>query len=231
MPKKEKLAFSDSQQLKATATAAYQKSEQVYYEGAEPKSSVAKFIRDATFRITAWLGPVITKNNLETPEDLQKFIEQTNNSLEDAQRKNYIYEKKMAEFKHRLAVKDKITRDKVAEVDGVWQWRIFSGIGGFIILIIVVVLIGGFIQMYTGIPVLKIMFGFVGGFIKTAKQTIMGLQEGRDELKKRMADDTLEEKEREAYKQALSILDERLHKHQDDQVKRFVKTHKSKAMK
>ncbi len=226
MPKKETLSFKDQQQLKATATAAYQKSEQIYYEGTKPKDELAKFVKEATFRIMAWLGPVISEYNLSSVEDFNKFIEETNKSLEEAQKIKHEYKKKQKEWKHKLATKDELVKSAQSKLEG-FKASVFSGIWGFIILIIIILIALAVLQSMTGIPLLSMFLGGVRHIFGGARQIVHGIQDFRDNMK----EDIKKEKDgklRKGKEEALKYLDSCLNNREDESTKKLIRELKKK---
>lgn len=229
MPQKKEISFEEKQQLKATATAAYQKSEEIYYKGTEPESEVAKFVKEATFRIMAWVGPVISKYNLDTAEDLDQFIEKTNKALEESQKKNYEYEKKEKEWKHQLATKDNLVKSAKSKLKG-FKASVFSGVWAFVIIFILALLVMGIIQAWTGIPVLTMFLGGVRKVFGGARQLVKGVQDFRQDLK----DDIAVEKDSEKKKmkeEMLAKMDAKLSENQDEATKKLVRKIKDREKK
>lgn len=229
MPKEDDISFRSSQQLKSTATEAYKKSEQIYYEGVEARNKLAEFVRDANFRIMTWLGPVISNMQLETPEQLQEYLKKTDKALEEYQQLKYNYEKDVKEWKHKLATKDDIIKSEKSKLKG-YKATLFKGLTGFVILIFVILLALGVIQAWTGIPVLSMFLGGVRHIFGGLKQLVHSIQDFKEDLREQIEKEE-DPKIKEGLLKSLEKLKHHCNDKQDERTKKCIKKIKEKIKK
>jgi outer membrane murein-binding lipoprotein Lpp len=204
IPREKPLSFETQTDISAVATANLEKSAQIYYEGTQAKSPEADFVYQCALRIAGILG-INTQYDAKDPEQLKeiltrgtKALEEKNRQIDDLRRQVEDYQVKVTQAKDE-AVKATSRAGLLA------RWIRYLVIGAALLLVI---------QIITGLPVFT---GSLSLLKKAGKQTVAGIQEIRDDLKKRAEQGDAQARD------MLTRIDTTLHKHQDEQVKGFIK--------
>lgn len=207
IPQEKELSFVSKEALATGATLQNVTANKIYYEGTDPKSKDAKTLLDMSYR---FLGLVGVKMNFDPsdPESVSKVFEAADKALEEKDKN--LHELKIALKK---AEDDRIVAEKKA---GTWLSRFKTGVYslvGFIIFVLIVLLV---LQVFTGIPFLTGLITGIRTFWKVSHQTVKGIQEIRDKLKKK------KEEGDDRASDLLNEIDTILDKHQDAHVKSHI---------
>ena len=230
LPQRPELPFENKEQLSRATALNLDKAEQVYYEGAEPKSKPANIILKLSKKFISTLGinTDFDPNDPKSIDTVFKGVDEANKKIREQNAQL------MEDIKKANAEKAQIVRDKAAELaNHEAKWKLKWGNLWFWIWFLIIALI-----------VVSILFPPVGAFIMrwfmsatnwVAHHTVSGIQEFRDNMKNEI--NTLKKKrsringakrkeidaqlaEKEA---ALAKLDNSLHKHQTNEDKLHIK--------
>jgi len=236
-PVKKQLSFKNKEAMGAAATLGNVMMNEAYYKGLEPESKEAKRLLDISYGFMDLAGVVYKHTATDSTEALDAYFEETQtkfeSALEEKDKNIHKLEEDVQNNLVALATKTKIIKDKEAEMianNGKWKakwgsvvyWFWVFVIGGVILLIV-----GGIIQLQTGIPVVTGLFGGLKMVFKASKQTIAGIQEVKKTLKEQISKAKTDE-EKQAYEKSLKHIQETLHKHHDEKTKHFIKKAKAK---
>jgi len=203
LPQEKQISFQSTQQLAAGATVNLEKAAEIYYKGVAPLSDIAKFVYDWAIRMVGVLG-INTEFDPSDPEQLKAVLDGGTKALEE---KNQIIHDLKADVKK---ARDTALTERTSRV------KAESRSAGFLTWIkrlIVIAIILFVIQIFTGIPIFT---GATKAMKRLGKQTVKGIEEYREQLKKDAAEGNAEAQH------ALDNLDTTLSRHQDEKVKKHV---------
>lgn len=229
---KDELSFASKEALAAGATLQNQTAAEIYYKGTKPESKQAKILYEMSYRFMHLAG---VNNNFDPtdPESVEKVFKEADNALREKDKTIHNLEVRVKQQLEEMAARDKLVRDKVAELEDVeGKWRAKLGKIWYwiytVAISIVVVIVGlGILQAWTGIPLLTGLFGGIRLIFGAAKQTIKGVQTVRDELKHTIQNGGTEEEKAHA-KKVLEKIDKALAESQDESVKNWIRKQKEK---
>jgi hypothetical protein len=232
LPKDKEMSFPSKQAMAAGAALSNITAAKVYYLGTKPLSPDAKVLYDMTYRFMGLCG-VNMDFDPSDPESVAKVFENADKAISEKDKNIADLKQQVADFTTQLAAKETIIRDKGKEIEGV-KTTLKAQIGTIIWVtlgcIILLVLILGGVQAYTGIPVLSMAIGFVTGATKTlfnaAKQTGSAIEQWKKDH-----DDQIQQLKNAGKNEAAEVLQGArdslgalLSSHQDSAVKTFIQT-------
>ena len=208
VPQEKKLSFKSTEALASGATLQNITANKVYYEGTEPKSKDAKTLVDMSYRFLGLVG-VNMQFDPSDPESVKKVFAEADQAIEEK-------DKNLHDLREQLqkAQEDHTKEKKRADS---WFSRFKGGVYGLIGLIVAVLLTLLILQAVTGIPFLTGLITGIRTFWKVSHQTVKGIQEIREKLKKKKAEGDVRAEE------LLGEIDGVLDKHQDSGVKAQVR--------
>ena len=218
LPEDKELSFKSKEALATGATLQNVTANKVYYEGTEPKSESAKILLDLSYRFMGLVG-INMDFDPSDPESVEKVFQEADKALEEKDKNIHDLKVQVDDLKTRMAEEANYHKKEVEKHRSLagTLWRVIWSIIGIIAGVFV---IAGLIQVFTGIPLLSNLLPWVSKRIhSTAKQTVEGVQEIREELKKRAKNGDNEITAEEA----LKLFDMTLEKHQDKGVKAHVR--------
>lgn len=202
-----------------------------------------KAMLDFSYQVMGWLGVAWKEIDWNDPKQYFDQIKSQKDALNAALKEKaeikLQYEKDKAEFIQNLASKDKVVKDKDAEMadrDGKWSAKLswWFKIGFWVIVGLVI--LGGLFYLYgvvqrvlIGIPLKAAMMG-PGLAYKMVKQTVKGVQIVRDNLKAKI-DQAKTEEEKNRVKQMLDEISTTLRKEHDEDTVEGIKSVKAKVIK
>ncbi len=218
IPQERELSFKSKEALAAGATLNSLKANQVYYEGVEAKSESAKILLDLSYRFLGLVG-VNMQFDPSDPESVKKVFEEADRALEEKDKIIHDLKEDVKEQQRQVA-ENKLKREKAEKEALTWLGRLKKTVYGFVGLVIFVFLTLLIIQAITGIPVLTGLLGGIRTFWKVSRQTVKGVQEIREKLKKQAKNDPNAQ-------DMLEEIDKTLDKHHDQHVKMAIKKMKN----
>ncbi|MFW6172308.1 MAG: hypothetical protein ACOC5T_00990 [Elusimicrobiota bacterium] len=184
---------------------------------------------DFSYKVMGFLGVSSRDIDWDNPEKYFEQIEAEkealNSALSEYKEKEQQWKKNMDEFQQKLAEHEKLVKSKREELENTKkEWRIkrnFS-IGGLLGLFVLFNLILFVIQVFTKVPVFNMFWGGLIKVFKGTKQLVAGVQDVREHFKRESPDKTYTAKE------VKELIDGKLDKYTDENVKKLVKDIKKK---
>lgn len=211
-PQEKSLSFQSKEALASGATLQNVTANKVYYEGTEPKSEEAKVLLDMSYRFMGLLG-VRTDFDPSDPASVKAVFEKADKAIEEKDRIIYDLQEQVKEYNRKLVTakeaNDAAVKEHKTFKEKVWSW--IWGIIGFVLLVVVIL---GLLQMFTGIPFLSGIAPWVMRRLHdTSKKTVAAIQEERDYWED-MAENGGSDEEKTRAKGVLGHLNDTLEKHQ-----------------
>jgi hypothetical protein len=212
-PSEAGLSFKSKGALASGATLQNVTANQVYYEGCKPKSSAAKILVDMSYRFLGLVG-VNMRFDPSDPDSIKKVFADADNAITEKDKIIHDLREQSKEYLKDLAGAHG-ERDSVVTESKTFRQRVWGVIWSIAGVLLLVVLVLGGVQAFTGIPLLTGMLPWaIRRMHDTSKQTVVAVQKIREELK---ASDVPEEKA------LLSKMDRTLNDTQDDNVRAYVR--------
>jgi len=240
LPQKEVISVQDAGAVSVGATELNKGLNWIYYKGVEELDSRVKVMLEFSYTVMGFLGVAWESIDWDNPDEWFKQAEQKKKEMEEAlkneKNRTLKLEKETNDLLHNLAQRDKVIKDKDAEMqsrDGKWSaklswWvKLFSWLIGLILFLgLLYWLYTSAIKMIAGLPLKVAMFG--GKTVaKGMKQVVHGIQEARLSIKHELENGSSPE-EKEAMRKALSILHRSLDKVKNDDVDKLIDSLKDK---
>ena len=193
IPEKQDLSFQTKEDLSSLATANMQKAAQVYYEGTEAKSPESEFLWQASIRLAGILN-INTNFDPNDPEALKGILDKGTKAIEEKNQKIAQLEDDVKDFQKKVLEAQEEYKQEKEKSGWLASW----------IRRLIAIMVGLFvIQIITGLPVFT---GFLSFIKKGFKALVTGIQEFREDLKKKAAEG--DERAKEDLARLDGILDE-----------------------
>ena len=240
LPQKETISVQDAGAVSVGATEMNKGLNWIYYKGVKELDSRVKVLLDFSYTVMGFLGVAWESIDWDNPDEWFKQAEQKKKEMEEAlkneKERALKLEKETNDLLHNLAQRDKIIKDKDAEMqarDGKWSaklsgwFKFFSWIIGLILFLgLLYWLYTSAIKMVAGLPLKVAMFG--GKTVsKGIKQVVEGVQEARLRIKHELENGATEE-EKKTLEKALNILHSSLDRAKNDDVHKLIDAIKDK---
>ena len=220
-PEEGVMSFQSKEALASGATLQNVTANKVYYEGTEPKSEEAQLLLDMSYRFMGLLG-VRTNFDPSDPESVKKVFEAADKAVEEQDLIIDYLQREVKDYNRKL-LDAKTKTDAVSEGHKSFKCKVWGFIWSLIGFVILVAVVLGALQMFTGIPFLSgVLPWVVRRAHSTSKQTVDAVQKVRDNLKQ-MAENGESEETKALAKGVLGQIDSTLDSAQDAHVKDHIR--------
>ena len=166
-------SLESQRHLADSATTNLKLTEKIFYEGTEAKSPDAKALRTIGYSLAGYLGLSADDIDIENlAKTMEKIKAGNKQALEELQERN-----KKLEMDVDSARSAKLEIEKVKKglelQNTKWRTTFSHGMKGFFIMCIIIIILAIAIQMYTGVPVLSMIFGGVKFLFKGDRKSVV----------------------------------------------------------